>query len=65
MHPRSTALWVKVLAGVALICVLLALLVAFFPWDWLREPLNRYVSERTGRHFAITQIGRASCRERV
>lgn len=41
----------------------LALLLVFFPWDWLRGPLNRYVSERTGRHFEITrkldvQLGR-------
>ena len=34
---------------------LLALLLAFFPWDSLRGPLNRYVSDRTGRHFEITR----------
>lgn len=50
-HP----LWLKVLAGVLLVLVLLALLVAFFPWDWLRGPLNRYVSDKTGRHFEITR----------
>jgi uncharacterized protein involved in outer membrane biogenesis len=33
----------------------LVLLVMFFPWDLLRGPLNRYVSEKTGRHFAITR----------
>ena len=27
----------------------------FFPWDWLRGPLNRYVSDKTGRHFEITR----------
>ena len=48
-------LWVKVLAGLAVLAVLLVLLVAFFPWDVLRGPLNRYVSERTGRHFEITR----------
>jgi len=42
-------------AGVLAAFALLALLVAYFPWDLLRGPLNRYVSERTGRHFAITQ----------
>jgi len=53
-HPRRP-LWIKVLAGLVLLAALLALLVAFFPWDVLREPLNRYVSERTGRHFEITR----------
>lgn len=31
------------------------LALTFFPWDQLREPLNRYVSERTGRKFEITR----------
>ncbi len=48
-------LWVKVLAGLAVLLAALALLLAFFPWDVLRGPLNRYVSERTGRHFEITR----------
>lgn len=56
-------LWVKLLAGLLLAVALLALLLAFFPWDVLRGPLNRYVSEQTGRHFEITrhldvQLGR-------
>ncbi|MEO5670571.1 MAG: AsmA family protein [Ramlibacter sp.] len=50
-HPR----WAKVLAGLALGCCVLVLAVAFFPWDVLRGPLNRYVSEKTGRHFEITR----------
>ena len=33
----------------------LLLLLALFPWDALREPVNRYVSERTGRKFEITR----------
>jgi uncharacterized protein involved in outer membrane biogenesis len=33
----------------------LVLLVVFFPWDWLRGPLNRYVSEQSGRKFEITR----------
>ena len=53
--PRSRALWVKVLAGFMVLAAVLALLVAFFPWDLLRGPLNRYVSEKTGRHFEITR----------
>ncbi|ROZ72199.1 AsmA family protein [Ramlibacter sp. WS9] len=54
-QPHGHALWVKVLAAVAVVAVLLVLLAAFFPWDVLRGPLNRYVSERTGRHFEITR----------
>ncbi|MBI2772051.1 MAG: AsmA family protein [Burkholderiales bacterium] len=50
-HP----LWVKLAAGLATLLLLLVLLVVFFPWDVLRGPLNRYVSERTGRHFEITR----------
>src|SRR5687767_5843532 len=53
--PRSRPLWVKLLAGFLLLAVLLALLVAFFPWDLLRGPVNRYVSDKTGRHFEITR----------
>lgn len=56
--------WAEAIAAIAAIVVLLALLLALFPWDWLRGPLNRYVSERTGRHFEITRrldikLGRA------
>ncbi|HSH89080.1 MAG TPA: AsmA family protein [Ramlibacter sp.] len=52
---RSHPLWIKVLAGVVAAAVLLVLLVIFFPWDVLRGPLNRYVSDKTGRHFEITR----------
>ncbi|RYX90862.1 MAG: AsmA family protein [Comamonadaceae bacterium] len=45
----------KILAVVIAVLVLLVLLVVFFPWDWLRGPINRYVSDKTGRHFAITR----------
>ena len=47
--------WGRLLAGVAVFVLALVLLLVFFPWDWLREPLNRYVSERTGRPFEITR----------
>ncbi|AEG94192.1 AsmA family protein [Ramlibacter tataouinensis] len=47
--------WFKLLAAGLLLVAALALLLALFPWDWLRGPLNRYVSERTGRHFEITR----------
>jgi AsmA family protein len=53
--PRSYPLWAKVLAGILAVAALLALLLVFFPWDWLRGPLNRYVSDKTGRHFEITR----------
>jgi uncharacterized protein involved in outer membrane biogenesis len=53
--PHGHPLWVKLLAGLAILAVLIALLLAFFPWDVLRGPLNRYVSDRTGRHFEITR----------
>ena len=43
------------LAGLATLLVMLVLLVYFFPWDILRGPINRYVSEQLGRRFEITQ----------
>ncbi|MBH2018958.1 MAG: AsmA family protein [Burkholderiales bacterium] len=43
------------LAGLALLLVALVLVVSFFPWDLLRGPINRYVSEQLGRRFEITQ----------
>ena len=52
---RGHPLWAKLLAGLVVLAALLALLVAFFPWDVLRDPLNRYVSDKTGRHFEITR----------
>jgi uncharacterized protein involved in outer membrane biogenesis len=54
-HPLRSRLWFKVLAGIALFLLALVLLVALFPWDMLRGPINRYVSEKTGRHFEITR----------
>jgi AsmA family protein len=47
----------RVVAAVVVgLAVLLALVVAFFPWDWLREPINRYASDRLGRKFEITRL---------
>src|SRR4051812_47041849 len=48
-------LWAKVVLAIVLVLMALVLLVAFFPWDTLRGPVNRYVSEKTGRHFEITR----------
>ena len=52
---RSRPLWQKLLAFVVLLLAALVLVLAFFPWDVLREPVNRYVSEKTGRKFEITR----------
>lgn len=49
------ALWARIAAVGALVLLALVLLVVFFPWDWLRGPLNRYVSEQSGRKFEITR----------
>lgn len=35
--------------------MVLALVIFFFPWDLLRGPLNRHVSEQLGRRFEITR----------
>jgi len=45
----------KVAIAIAVFLALLVLLIAFFPWDVLRGPVNRYVSEKTGRKFEITR----------
>jgi AsmA family protein len=42
------------MAGTFLVlAVLVALFIAFFDWNWLREPMARRVSSFTGRSFAI------------
>lgn len=53
----------KWLVGLAGVLVVLMLVVYFFPWDALRGPINRYVSDQLGRRFEITrrltvQLGR-------
>jgi uncharacterized protein involved in outer membrane biogenesis len=56
MKSNSRTVWpLRLLAAFFTVLLLLVLVVAFFPWDMLREPINRYVSEKTGRHFAITR----------
>ena len=54
-HPLRARGWLKALAVLAAAIAALVLLLALFPWDLLRGPVNRYVSEKTGRHFAITR----------
>ncbi len=51
----TSRLWFKVLAGIVVVLLALVLLAVFFPWDLLRGPVNRYVSDKTGREFAITR----------
>jgi AsmA family protein len=50
---RSTG--VRWVAGIAILLVVMMVLIAFFPWDMLRQPINRYVSGQLGRRFEITQ----------
>ncbi|MDI1272124.1 AsmA family protein, partial [Polaromonas sp.] len=52
---RLLPAWGRLLAGAALVLAVLFLVILFFPWDWLRGPVNRYVSDRTGRQFEITR----------
>lgn len=51
------------LAGIVALLVIFGLGIYFFPWDALRGPLNRHVSQQLGRRFEITrhlgvQLGR-------
>ena len=46
---------VRWLAGIAAVLVAIIICIAFFPWDVLRQPINRYVSGQLGRRFEITQ----------
>ena len=46
---------VRWLAGIAALLVVVIICIAFFPWDVLRQPINRYVSAQLGRRFEITQ----------
>ena len=46
---------VRWLAGIAILLVAVIIGIAFFPWDALRQPINRYVSGQLGRRFEITQ----------
>ncbi|MDB5940399.1 MAG: AsmA family protein, partial [Polaromonas sp.] len=43
------------MAGTAIVLIVLVLIISFFPWDSLRGPVNRYVSEQLGRRFEITR----------
>ena len=47
--------WRAALTALGVLALILVLVVLFFPWNLLRGPVNRYVSERTGRTFEITR----------
>ena len=44
-----------VLGGFVGLVLVFWLALIFFPWDWLRGPLNRYISDDLGRKFEITR----------
>lgn len=48
-------LWRRWLAGIAAVLAVLVLVLVFFPWDVLRGPINRHVSDQLGRRFEITR----------
>ena len=52
---RAGARWRRWIGAALLLLGAMWLGLLFFPWDGLRGPLTRYVSEQTGRHFEITQ----------
>jgi len=54
-NRRPRPWWVTGLIALAVLVAALVLLAVFFPWDTLRGPVNRYVSNKTGRHFEITR----------
>ena len=43
------------MAGITIALAILVLVLSFFPWDSLRAPINRYVSDQLGRHFEMTR----------
>jgi AsmA family protein len=49
---RGSTVWLALIVG-AMLAVLG--LVLFFPWDVLRGPINRFVSDDLGRKFEITR----------
>lgn len=39
--------------SLAIMAILVALLLAFFNWNWLRHPIGQVIMEKTGRAFVI------------
>ena len=52
---RRRSILYRVVVGIAAFLLVMVLVVLFFPWDMLRDPINRYVSEQLGRRFEITR----------
>ncbi len=50
-----SAIFRRSVIGFAGVVLVLVLVLAFFPWDALRGPINRYVSGELGRRFEITR----------
>jgi len=48
---RRTLKWLGYILAVLILAVVL--LVIFFDWNWLRHPIERYVTEKTGRVLSI------------
>nr|WP_218510499.1 AsmA family protein [Variovorax sp. dw_308] len=53
--PSRSSPWLRMAVAFAVLLGVLMLVLLFFPWDVLRVPLNRYVSEKTGRQFEVTR----------
>ena len=43
------------MAGIVILLITGVLVVSLFPWNLLRGPVNRYVSDQIGRRFEITR----------
>ena len=54
-HTSRKVLLKRIGLALASLVLVLVVVVVFFPWDMLRGPVNRYVSEKTGRKFEITR----------
>jgi uncharacterized protein involved in outer membrane biogenesis len=44
------------LAGLAVLVGLLLLFIALFDWNWVRPPLERYISQKTQRTFRMRDV---------
>ena len=53
--PVKSSGFLRWVAVTGIVLAVLVLVVFFFPWDSLRGPLNRYVSDQLGRRFEITR----------
>lgn len=52
-HKLRLRPWLAVLLG---LCVLLIAFLLLFNWDWLRGPVERYVSAKIQREFSISSL---------